>query len=235
MNNITAWWANFFEHSTFWNAFWPAVWGAIAGAFTAFLLERRYRKQERIAREVGECNRLIFTLGQMLSTLEDFQELLFDQPREALGRERAWHEIGALPGAPTSGPEFVIGEYTFLLEDRDTKGRTPEVLGRAYFAASRFNSTLALVHERTALYDRYRLQHAASQFGLGAEAVPDIMETEAIGRRVEQLTKMLAENLPEAIEIFKTMIAELHDELTARYPGRQFINLRPVDERGAQL
>lgn len=121
IGNIGAWWANFFEHPTFWNAFWPAVWGAVIGASTAFLLERRYRKHERIAREVGECNRLIFTLMQMLSALEDFQELLFDGPRKALGREPEWHEIGALPGAPKSGPDFVIGEYTFSLRTATRK------------------------------------------------------------------------------------------------------------------
>lgn len=232
MDNIAAWWANFFEHSTFWNAFWPAVWGAVLGAATAFLLERRYRDRERIAREVGECNRLIFTLGQMLSVLEDFQELLFDQPRKALGREPKWHEIGALPGAPMSGPEFVIGEYTFLLDDRNTTSRTPHVLGRAYLAASRFNSALALVHERTALYDRYRLQHTTSQFALGAEAMPGIMETDAIGQRVEQLTRMLAEDLPEAIDIVHKVLGQLREALSARYPGREFIKLWPVVSDG---
>ncbi|MEX2125976.1 MAG: hypothetical protein WD795_18950 [Woeseia sp.] len=229
MDNIAEWWANFFEHATFWSAFWPAVWGAVVGAAAAFLLERRYRERERIAREVGECNRLIFTLGQMLSTLEDFQEVLFEHPRKAHGREPKWNEIGALPGAPTSGPAFVIGEYTFLLEDRDTTSDTPKVLGRAYFAASRFNSALALVHERTALYDRHQLQRVATQFSVGSEAAPGIIETEALGKRIEQLTMMLAEDLPEAIDIFRTVLGQLHETLSARYPGRQFINLSPMD------
>lgn len=104
-----------------------------------------------------------------------------------------------------------------------------------YIAASRFNSALALVHERTSLFDRYRLQRASTQFGLGAEAAPGIMEADATGQRVQQLTQMLAEDLPEAIEIFKTVIGELREALSARYPGRQFISPRPIDSGAAGM
>lgn len=79
MNSILEWWRSFSEHTDFWNAFWPAVWGSLVGAAAAVALERRYRKQEIVSTQVGECNKLIFILGQMLSTLEDIQEAVSTQ------------------------------------------------------------------------------------------------------------------------------------------------------------
>ncbi|MGH8224502.1 MAG: hypothetical protein ACREQZ_16160, partial [Woeseiaceae bacterium] len=84
-------------------------------------------------------------------------------------------------------------------------------------------------HERTSLFGRYRSQRATSQFGRGAEAAPGFMEAEATGQRVQQLTQMLKEDLPEAIGIFKRVIRELREALSARYPGRQFISPRRID------
>jgi len=229
LDNIGNWWANFLTHPTFWDAFWPSVLGALAGAVSAFVLERRYRERERIGREVGQCNRLIFTLGQMLSTLEDVNELLFIGPRKRLGREPQWHEIGGLPGAPEPGPSFVVGEYDFLLEDVDRKSNAPRALGRSYHAVSRFNSALALVHERTQLYAQWHRLSTSSVFGVGAEGVAGLVETETVGHRVDQLTRMLAEDVPEAVALFKEVIGELRQALSVRYRGREFIRLWPND------
>lgn len=226
IDNIADWWRNFFEHPTFWDAFWPSVIGALTGAATAFILENRYRRRERVGREVGQCNRLLFTLGQMLSTLEDVHELLFTGPRQSLGREPMWHEIGALPGAPKAGSEFVIGEYDFLLEDRASEREaTAKALTRVYFIVSRFNSALALVAERTDLYEQWR--RFGMQAQLGVEAAAAIMQRDVIGARVQQLTGMLLEDVPEAIGLFKEVIPQLREALALRYPRRQFIRLWP--------
>lgn len=85
--------------------------------------------------------------------------------------------------------------------DRDTKSRAPESLGRAYLAESHFNSVLALLHERTRLFDQYSLLRASTRFALGEDAVPGIMERDEIGNRIEHLIHALAEDRPEAIEL----------------------------------
>lgn len=225
MNNIVDWWVNFLEHPSFWNAFWPAVWGAVIGAVSAFTLERRHRERERISREVGQCSRLIFTLGQMLNVLADLNELLFVGPQGRLGREPEWHEIGALPGSPEAGPGFVIGEFDFLLDDRDTKSSIPQVLSRVYIAASRFSSALALLHERNRLFGQFAMLQGSTAFTIGTEAVPALMEKELVSSRIEQLTKMLSEDLPEAVERLESVVAELGVALSSRYPGREFISV----------
>ncbi len=226
MENIIDWWLNFFEHSTFWNAFWPAVWGALVGAIAAFTLERRYRERDRISREIGQCSRLIFTLGQMVNVLDDLNDMLFEAPRKRLGRRPKWNEIGALPGAPVAGPGIVIGEFEFLLEDRDTTSNLPAVLNRAYISTSRYNAALGLLHERNQLVDQHFRLKASTSFVTGESAVPGMMEAEAVATRIEQLTDMLAEDLPEAIEMFEAVIKELRQTLEALYPGREFIGIR---------
>ena len=230
MDSIPDWWARFGEHADFWNAFWPAVWGALVGAAAAVLLERHYRKQETVSSQIGECNKLIFILGQMLSALEDINESLFEGPRKRLGRAPEWNEIGALEGAPAAGPEFIIGEYTFLLEDDDPTSRAPLVLGRAYRAEANFKSILARLNQRSQLWHEFNEVRAAAQFRRGEDALPGITASAALTARLKEQTAWLAEDIPEEVESFKKLLAELRTMLAARYPKRHFIRLWPAKD-----
>lgn len=233
MQSISDWWRYFFYHTVFWDAFWPAVCGALVGASVAFSLEHQHRKRERIRHEVGECNKLIFILGQLLSFLEDAKESLFDTPAKKHGRAPTWDEIGAFVGAPDRGPEFIIGEYTFLLEDEISKDDAPDVLNDIYRAEGNFKAILARINLRNELWYDFSEQRAASQFKRGESAIPDRAHSEALGKRISELTTWLAEDLPGAIESFKKLMPKLHAVLKARYPGRTFIDFWPVADTKA--
>jgi len=210
------------------------VLGALVGAITAFSLERWYRKRERIAREVGECNKLIFILGQMLTALLVINDGLFEEPRKKLGRAPNWDEIGALDGAPTEGPDFIIGEYTFLLEDDDPISLTPYVLGRIYAAESEFRAILGRVSERSRLWHEFNETRVAARYMASAAELPGIAaSTTLLTARIKELTTWLATPLPEAIETLKKIIPELRTALTKRYPKGRFIFLWPNDDSTA--
>jgi hypothetical protein len=232
MDSVLAWWRHFVEHAQFWDAFWPAVWGALVGAVAATLLERRYRVRERISKEVGECNKLIFILGQMLSTLEDINESLFVDRRKELGRDPEWDDIGALVGAPTQGPAFIIGEYTFLLEDDDPNSMAPAMLGRVYTAESNFKEILARLDERSLLWNQF-LQYRGPTFARGEEFLARMNEAAPIIARLKELTRWLAEDLPEAIALLKALVPNLREVLQVRYPKRRFVRLWPTEDRDA--
>ena len=84
----------------------------------------------------------------MLWALADINDDLFERTREKLGREPSWNDIGALEGAPDEGPDFIIGECTFLLEDNDPKSLAPQMLTRVYTAEANFKAIIARLHKR---------------------------------------------------------------------------------------
>jgi hypothetical protein len=223
MDSIVDWWQKFWQHASFWNAFWPAVWGALVGAVTAFLLEPRYRRVERIRIEVGHCNRLLFTLVQMLTVLEDLKEQLFEEPRERLGHVPEWNEIGGMAGARDCGPEFIVGEYTFLLEDRNTKSRAPELLGRIYTVHRNFKATLDHLRERTQLWYEYCERRSATAFSHGAEALQGMVLASAPATRIKEFTQWLEKDLSEEIPNLKRLIPDMKEVLRVQYPNRRFI------------
>jgi hypothetical protein len=232
MHSIVYWWKTFWDHTEFWNAFWPALIGglagAVVGAVTVTSLERLYRTRERLDREVGECNKLLFIVGQMLWALADINGWLFEGPRKKLGREPAWSEVGALEGTPDEGPEFIIGEYTFLLEDDDPESLAPQMLTRVYTAEANFKAILARLHQRNQLWHEYKAMPPI--FGRGSEAIPGMAAAGALNVRLKEQTVWLAEDLPESIKSFEKLLPELRNMLTKRYPKRHFIRLWSNDD-----
>jgi hypothetical protein len=228
MNGVADWWQHFWEHAAYWDAFWPAVWGALVGAIAATALERRYRKQERISREVGECSKLLFILGRMLWMLEDLDDSFIGGQRKKLGREPTWEEIGALPGAPMECPAIIIGEYTFLLEDVDPSSLAPEMLSRAYTVEARIKVILARLSERSMLFHEYNNAQASNMFIRGTEAMRGMSTSGAIAARIKELTEWLGYDIPASIESIKTLLAQLIAVLGNRYPKRQFSTLISV-------
>jgi hypothetical protein len=90
---------HFWEVTGVWLA-GPATFGAV---FVSLYLARqgeRVRVRERISKECGKANRLITTLGRLLTILEDIKETLFDEPVKRLGHMPQWNEIGGLQGFP---------------------------------------------------------------------------------------------------------------------------------------
>jgi hypothetical protein len=223
MESIADWWRTFWDHTEFWNAFWPACIGALAGAIVATSLTRLYRKRERIDREVGECNKLLFIVGRMMSALADINADLFERPRKKLGREPTWSDIGALEGAPDEGPDFIIGEYTFLLEDDDPKSLAPQMLARVYTAEANFKAIIVRLHQRNQLWHEYNELRAPGRVARGEAGMPAVAATYAHTARIKELTEWLAEDLPESIKCFEKLLPELRVTLTKRYPKRRFI------------
>jgi hypothetical protein len=223
MNAIQDWWLTFWSHEHFWDAFWPSVWGAVVGALAAFYLEHRRRKAERNRREVGECNKLIFILGQMLSFLEDANDSMFELPTKKLGRRPKWEEIGALVGAPDRGPEFIIGEYTFLLENEGPDDRAPDVLNDIYRVEGNFKALLGRLHLRNALWYDYSERRSVSQFMRGESGVAERAQAEALGKRINELTIWLEEDLRDSIAGLQKLMPQLRAALKVRFPGRSFI------------
>jgi hypothetical protein len=224
MHSVADWWKTFWDHTEFWNAFWPALigglGGAVVGAVTVTSLEKLHRKRERLTREVGECNKLIFILGRMLWALGDINDSLFVNQRKKLGHDPAWNEIGALEGTPAEGPEFIIGEYTFLLEDDDPSSLAPQVLTRAYTAEANFKSIIARVKERSELWHEYS---AMTPLGRGEDRLAGMAAAGALAARIKEQTAWLAEDIPESVKSFEKLLPELRTMLTKRYPKRHFI------------
>jgi len=183
--------------------------------------------ESRVNSEVGQCNKLIFILGQMLSTLEDIKTGLFDARREALGRDPEWHEIGALVGAPAEGPEFIIGEYAFLLQDDTPVERAPEILGRIYYAEANFRQVLARLNERSQLWNEFLEHRAAGVFSRGEEALRTSGPSRALAARLTELTKWIEEDVTEWIPLFRSLFPDLYRVLNAKYPTKRFIRLWP--------
>jgi hypothetical protein len=227
MQSIGDWWRHFWDHTDFWNAFWPALIGALGGALVGAIavtsLERLYRNRERIDREVGECNKLLFILGQMLKALDSINESFFEAQRKKLAREPKWDELGALEGAPSEGPEFIIGEYAFLLEDDDPSSLAPKMLDRAYATESTFKSIIARVNQRSQLW--YEYSAMSHSFGRGEDRLASMSVAGTLGMRIKEQTAWLAEEIPESIDALKKLLPELQDMLTKRYPKRRFIDL----------
>jgi hypothetical protein len=197
-----------------------------------------HREEGRLARlriefEVGQCNKLIFVLGQMLSTLEDTKQILFDDPRQKLGREPLWNEVGAVVGAPTEGPEFLLGEYTFLLTRDDPTNLAPDLLGSVYTAEANFRQVLARVNQRSLLFHEFNETRAAARFTRGEEGVIRGESSGAVGARIKELTSWLEDDLGQWIPAFKALFPRLYRVLDANYPGSRFIRYWPIDKPGA--
>lgn len=165
----------------------------------------------------------------MLSTLEDINQSLFEDPRKQLGRAPEWDEIGALVGGPAEGPDFIIGEYTFFLEGDDPSGVAPEMLGRIYNAEANFRQVLARVNERSRLWHEYNELRAAVQFGRGEAVLPRLATSAALTARLKELTGWLGEDLPKWIQSIRTVMPLLYKVLAAKYPKKRFIHLWPTD------
>jgi hypothetical protein len=233
MHAVADWWLHFWEHTAYWDAFWPAVWGALVGAITAFVLERRYRKRERIAREVGECNKLIFILGQMLTALLVINDSLFEEPRKKLGRAPNWDEIGALDGAPT-GAGVHHRRVHISTRRRRSDELGPLYAGKNLRGRAEFRAILGRVSERSRVWHEYNEIRVAAHYIASSAELPGIAKsTTLLTARIKELTAWLATPLPEAIETLKKIIPELRTALTKRYPKGHFIGLWPNDDPSA--
>jgi hypothetical protein len=200
---------------------------------SAVQLEHHRQEQRRIEAEVGQCNKLIFILGQMVSTLEDINEALFLAPKKTLGHPPAWDEIGALVGGPPDVPKFIIGEYTFFLEENDPTDRSPEMLARIYHAEANFQQVVARLDERSRLWHEYNDLRAAVRFNRGETALPGLETSAALIARLKEHTAWLAEDIPQWIRYFKELLPELYKVLVVRYPGRRFIRFWPASDPNA--
>jgi len=186
--------------------------------------------QRRLTIEVGHCNKLIFVLGQMLTALESIQMALFEEPATKRGRPPEWSEIGALVGAPIDTPGFTLDEYAFLLQDEDPSDLAPELLGRIYHAEANYRHLLSRLNDRSQLWHQYNEIRATPQFLRGEAALAEIGTTTALTARLKELTRWLAEDLPESIQTFKTLFQPLYAVLNAKYPGKRFIKLWPTND-----
>jgi hypothetical protein len=185
--------------------------------------EDQRRNEARIASEVGQCNKLIFLLGQMLTILENVEEQMFADRRRKLGRDPQWDDIGALEGAPTGGPEFIFGEYAFLLEDDAPVDQSPEVLTRIYSLEGNFRQTLARLEEHRQLWHQFNALKASRMTERGEAGMAQLAAGTALAARLRELTTWLAQDLKEWIPAFKLVFPALYRVLEGRYPGRRFI------------
>jgi len=225
--NIVEWWRHFWDHADFWDAFWPSVWGALVGAGSAFALERRDRRNEQKAREIAECNRLMFTLIRMLSTLEDYEEQLFTLRKQRLKRDPEWNEIGALVGVTLRRPEFLLGEYTFLLEGKKAVA-TAEALNSIYVAEANFQAIVERLIERNQLWNEHCAYRAQRQYTRGEHGLNEVGAEKLLEARIKELTVWLKEDLPESIGIFRKLLPKLHIALALRYPKQTFLSFQPL-------
>lgn len=210
----------------FWNAFWAAVFGALAGAAAAFALERRRRDAERLRYELGQCHVLLFIVIRMASTLRDFQEQLFE-PID--GRQRVWHEIGALSGAPLHGPEFAFQDYAFLLDGSETTSDAPGLLNKVYVATINFQANVDRLRERNELWHQLQQVRFGSAFVRGEEAAEAMGQSAGLQRRIHELTEWLREDVPEGIAELDALQPILQSVIRARFPRKDFIkyDLKP--------
>lgn len=193
-------------------------------------IEKEAEQRRQIDEEVGQCNRLIFLLGQMVQILLDIQDQLFESPRQRLGRAPEWHEIGALVGAPMAGPTFIIGEFVFLLKSDDPGDQSPELLARIYNAESNFKQILARLEERSQLWNDCKEASAATQFVRGEVALEGMQASGYLIARLKEITKWLDDDLNEWIPSLKSIFPDLYRVLEKRYPGRRFLRFWPKDD-----
>ncbi|HUN73881.1 MAG TPA: hypothetical protein VMU40_05145 [Steroidobacteraceae bacterium] len=204
----------------FWNPFWAAAFGALAGAAAAFELERRRREAERVRYELGQCHILLFIVIRMASTVRDFQEQLFE-PID--GRERVWHEIGTLSGAPLHGPEFAFKDYAFLLDGSETKSDAPGLLNKVYVSTINFQANVDRLRERNELWQQLQHVRFGSAFVQGEEAAEAMGHSAGLQHRIHELTEWLREDVPEGIAELDALQTVLPGVIRARFPTKHFI------------
>jgi hypothetical protein len=226
---LVAWgeraWTFVFGADTFWSAFFATGLGALL----AFELERRHRRYERASEERAKANRLLSTLGFMVSSLEDLKQSLFDEQDAKHGGEADWTKIGPLPGTPTKGPEIAFNEFDFLLETDDPNETAPRVFEIMSRAEREMNTMFSLVNERSDLFYELQDKHSVAQFALGEQGAAAQAGVNSLARHVKGLTTNLRKDLPECIDTFKRAINELQTLLAVRYPGKKLIDpLRPA-------
>lgn len=217
------------------NNFWSAFFAATAGALVAFEVERRHKRRERLSRECAKANRLIATLGRMLSMLEDLQETLFDEPARKLGHAPRWHELGGLLGLPQRVPRIDVADYDFLLETEDPSDRAAEMLGHIEHAQTLLDAILTMLRERTELAFRFQEIGPSAALARGEAAIGPGSVAAALERRLKELTAGLASDVPVAISTIKEIVPKLRAALMTRYPHRQFLLLIPADPKAPPL
>jgi hypothetical protein len=215
---------------------WLAGVATFAAVFVSLYLARqgeRTRVHEQISKECAKANRLITTLGRMLTILEDLKETLFDEPANRLGRTPQWNEIGGLQGFPQRIPRVEVAEYDFLLETEDPSDCAAEVLGHIEHVQTLIDSIMAMIHDRTDC--AYRLQEAGPVFGRGEAAISSLNNSATLQKRLKELTDGLASDIPAAISLIKKVVPQLRAALEARYPGRTFLLLIPANSKQPAL
>jgi hypothetical protein len=223
-------WLHSIAHNAqLWNAFWPAVFGAAAGAYIAFLLERRRRKNERIAHELGQCHVLHFMLVHMLQTLENFQAQLFTDFETEHGRARQWHEIGMMDGAPERGPGFAIKDYGFLVDGSERASPAPQLLNKAYTAATGYDAILSQLGRRNQIWQQYEEHRINVAFAVGGAGASETTGLKLIEKRLQELTEWLKEGIAEDIVDLQTLRSIFEAVMRKRYPKRPFIAATPKD------
>jgi hypothetical protein len=224
--------------------FWEVIgiWFTGAATFGAVLVSlylarqgERTRVREQIIKECGKANRLITTLGRMLSILEDLKETLFDQPAKRLGRPPQWNEIGGLQGFPQRIPRVEVSEYDFLLETEKPNDRAAEVLGHIEHVQTLTDSIMAMIQDRTACAYQLQAINPTAQFTRGDAAITPGINAATLKQRLKELTDGLASDVPEAISSIKSVVPQLRTALEARYPGRQFLLLLPTNPKEPAL
>ncbi|NGX16572.1 hypothetical protein [Wenzhouxiangella sp. XN24] len=114
----------------------PLVFGALA----AFELERRHRRREPTSSQCAKGNKLISTLGSMLTVLEYLQAT---RP-QLKGGKPSTDCLRPVPGIPSSMPSITFGDLDFLLETNDPMDRCAQVYGRLAHAQAQFDLAVAL-------------------------------------------------------------------------------------------
>jgi hypothetical protein len=204
---------------------WSEFFAAAFGSLVAFELERQRRRFERRSAERAKTNRLISTIGRMIWVLEDVNEALFEILDNRLGRQALWNEIGPVPGIPVPGAQIAFGDFDFLLETNDSNDQAPAVLGRIEFAERRFNGVLSLASLRTTSVYEYQAKSADASNRIGMGGLAYQATANAAGKRVEELTHSLREDIPETLRILGESMGQLRELIAKRYPGKRQITL----------
>jgi len=218
---------NLFECSSFWSQFWPAIFGAAAGAWIAFFLERSRRERERISAESAKANRLITTLGRLLTNLEDIDELLFIGKPEELGDVRPFRGHGPVRGVPPLRVALDVADYEFLLETNDPTDPCAAALGRVVHAQAQYDCIVELFEERNSSALRLVELERGPMRELGEAGAPAHLEAKDVLKDIEFFHTELDDEIPTVAKLLKDVIGELRAALTKRYPKRQFIKLFP--------
>ena len=223
---------NLFECSSFWSQFWPAIFGAAAGAWIAFFLERSRRERERVSAEAAKANRLITSLGRMLSNLGDLDELLFVGKRVDSDDVRPFRGHGPVRGVPPLRIPIDVGEFEFLLETNNPVDPCATALGRVLHAQGQYDCIVELFEERNRSALRLMELKRGPMRALGEEGAPAHLEAEDVRREIDFFHTELEDEIPSSEKLFKEVIAELRAALTNRYPKQQFIKLFPKNSGG---